>query len=65
MYVCICQGITQKEIQEAVEDGFTLSDVYKKMGVGSECGSCSKYAKKLVKQTEYEMRQLEQLAYAV
>ena len=65
MYVCICQGVTQRDIQNAVEDGLTFSDIHKKMGVGSDCGSCNKYAKQLVKQTQQEMRMLEQLAYAV
>ena len=65
MYVCICQGITQKDIQRAVEEGATFSDLRKEMGVAAECGSCGQYAKKLVKQTQQELRMLDRLAYAV
>lgn len=65
MYVCICKGITQKDIQNAVEEGFSLSDMRKKMGLASECGSCCQYAKQLVKQTKAELNSLEELAYAV
>lgn len=65
MYVCICQGITQREIQSAVENGASFADLRKEMGIASECGSCGQYAKKLVKQTQKEMKMLEELAYAV
>jgi len=65
MYVCLCKGITQKDIQDAVENGASLSDIRKNMGVASECGSCAQYTKQLVKQTQQEMRTLDELAYAV
>ncbi|WP_438463829.1 (2Fe-2S)-binding protein [Marinomonas sp. PE14-40] len=65
MYVCICKGITQKEIQSAVEAGASLRDIRKSMGVASECGSCGQCAKRLVKQTQDEMRMMDSLSYAV
>lgn len=65
MYVCICQGITQKDIQNAVENGANFSQIRKEMGVASSCGSCSQYAKQFIKQTQQELKALEQLAYAI
>jgi len=65
MYVCICKGITQREIQSAVEAGASLRDIRKTMGVASECGSCGQCAKRLVKQTQANMSMMDSLSYAI
>jgi bacterioferritin-associated ferredoxin len=42
MYVCICKGITEKQIQEAISSRKTKNpkEVLKALGVGSDCGTC-------------------------
>lgn len=42
MYVCICKGITEKQIQEAVTSRSTNNpkEILKALGVGSDCGTC-------------------------
>lgn len=42
MYVCICKGITEKQIQEAVNARRTNhpKEILKALGVGSDCGTC-------------------------
>ena len=42
MYVCICKGITQKQLQEAVNTrkGQSVKDVLRSLGIGSDCGTC-------------------------
>lgn len=42
MYVCICKGITQKQLEDAVSarKGQSSKDVMKALGVGSDCGTC-------------------------
>ena len=65
MYVCICKGITQKDIQNAVEEGASLRDIRKTMGVATECGSCGQCAKRVVKETQADMRMMDNLAYAI
>lgn len=42
MYVCICKGITDKQIQEAVTSRNTHNpkEILKALGVGSDCGTC-------------------------
>jgi bacterioferritin-associated ferredoxin len=62
MYVCICKGITEKQIQEAVNSRHSnnAKDVLKSLGVGSDCGTCVEDAvKTLIEQTArtpYEMK---------
>lgn len=42
MYVCICKGITQKQLEEAVSarKGQSAKDVLRALGIGSDCGTC-------------------------
>jgi bacterioferritin-associated ferredoxin len=52
MLVCICKGITDKDIENAVHEGATgFGDVHAALGIGSSCGQCATYAKNLVKET--------------
>lgn len=40
MYICICKAITDKQVQEAAKTCSTMAEVYKRLGLGSECGAC-------------------------
>ena len=56
MYVCICKGITEKQIQEAVTSRSSNNpkDILKSLGVGSDCGTCVEDAvKTLLDQTTH------------
>ncbi|MCL7715376.1 (2Fe-2S)-binding protein [Stenotrophomonas mori] len=41
MYVCICNGVTDHQIREAIENGCSsVSELTMRTGCGSTCGSC-------------------------
>ncbi|WP_154222618.1 (2Fe-2S)-binding protein [Marinicella rhabdoformis] len=41
MYVCICHGVTEKQIQKAAKNGVTsLTQLQAETGCGTGCGSC-------------------------
>ncbi|MEJ2604060.1 MAG: (2Fe-2S)-binding protein, partial [Gammaproteobacteria bacterium] len=41
MYVCVCQAITDRQIEKAVKSGAqSFYDLKDQLGVGSCCGSC-------------------------
>ena len=41
MYVCICHGVTDREIRRAAEEGCRdVHEVTMRSGCGSSCGSC-------------------------
>lgn len=45
MYVCICNGITERQIQRAIAEGMdTLPALQEHLGVASQCGGCSEHA---------------------
>ncbi len=49
MYVCLCKGVTDSQIRNAVDGGATnLRQVRKQLGVASQCGKCACLAKEIV-----------------
>jgi bacterioferritin-associated ferredoxin len=52
MYVCLCQGVTDGQIREAIYDGCcSYRDVRETLGVASQCGKCACLAKQVVRDT--------------
>ena len=53
MYVCICHGITDKAIKQAVlEDGVgNMRQLKQKLGAGTQCGKCVHMAKTIIDNT--------------
>lgn len=53
MFVCMCYGITDKQIEHAVrENGVgNMRDLKKSLGVGSQCGSCVQMAQNIIDTT--------------
>lgn len=49
MYVCLCHAITDTQIKQAVDQGDTsLADLKKRLGVGSQCGKCTRMASEII-----------------
>lgn len=49
MYVCICNGITDKQIRAAAAGGAnTLQALRDELGVASQCGGCTDHALSLL-----------------
>ena len=41
MFICVCNAITERQVQEAVSSGAaSLSDLESQLGVGGCCGCC-------------------------
>ncbi len=46
MYVCVCNAVTEKQIQKAMDDGVrTLRELRQLLGVTAECGRCARSAR--------------------
>lgn len=49
MYVCLCRGITDRQIKAAIDDGAKhLGHLRKQLGVATQCGKCACTAKELL-----------------
>ncbi|MBE9202829.1 bacterioferritin-associated ferredoxin [Synechocystis salina LEGE 06099] len=45
MYICVCRGISDKQIEAAAQQGITsLEELSESMGVGADCGVCQGHA---------------------
>ena len=52
MYVCLCTGVTDGKIREAIYEGCcSYKEVREATGVASQCGKCACLAKQVVRET--------------
>jgi bacterioferritin-associated ferredoxin len=46
VYVCLCNGITERDIRNCVQQGACcMSDLRRELGVANQCGCCEEYAR--------------------
>ncbi len=68
MYVCVCKGITDHQIKDAVYAGATtVGKLRKALGVASQCGKCTCLTRELIDETlqNNQYADAEPLYYAV
>ncbi|WP_395345382.1 (2Fe-2S)-binding protein [Ningiella sp. W23] len=53
MFVCMCYGITDKQIENAVREDSVgnIRELKKHLGVGSQCGTCVDMAVSIIDRT--------------
>lgn len=52
MYVCLCKGITDRQIQDEICKGAcTMRELYKRLGIASTCGKCGEQTRQLLIQS--------------
>jgi len=52
MYVCVCKGVTDGQIREAVREGAcTLRALGARLGVATCCGRCAPYTRFVLNET--------------
>ncbi|MCX2977730.1 bacterioferritin-associated ferredoxin [Candidatus Marimicrobium litorale] len=66
MYVCLCKGITDTQIREAVQQGaHSLKDVRNTLGVASQCGKCGVLTREILRETVLDNSNEQELFYAL
>ncbi|WP_100639159.1 bacterioferritin-associated ferredoxin [Marinobacter salexigens] len=52
MYVCLCHGVTDRDIREAAENGVSsMRQLGKELGVGTQCGRCASMARGILRES--------------
>ncbi|HDZ37581.1 MAG TPA: bacterioferritin-associated ferredoxin [Marinobacter sp.] len=52
MYVCLCHGVTDRDIREAAENGVSsMRQLGKELGVGTQCGRCACTARNILRES--------------
>lgn len=60
MIVCICNQVTERDIQHAAADGCSsLRELKKTTGLGSQCGTCCQDGKEVLKCCMADMKALD------
>lgn len=58
MYVCICKGVTDHQIKDAVYHGArSVGHLRKALGVASQCGKCRCLAQEIISETQCEPKE--------
>lgn len=53
MFVCVCRGVTDSQIREAVYNGASsLEDVRRELGVAGNCGRCAQCACEVIARSQ-------------
>jgi bacterioferritin-associated ferredoxin len=51
MYICTCNGVTERDIRRCVEAGArTLSDLQRELGIAAGCGQCAREARRTLRE---------------
>ncbi|MCP5244702.1 MAG: (2Fe-2S)-binding protein [Burkholderiales bacterium] len=59
MYICICKGVTDSAIREAVNNGAErMRDLKSCLGVTEQCGICACHTKAVLDQARMQKTQL-------
>lgn len=59
MYVCICHGVSDKQIIESVDNGnTTVKGVAKDLKVATQCGKCANCTKQIIENRLIEIADL-------
>lgn len=52
MYVCLCKGVTDKQIRSAINEGAcSMRDLRETLDVATQCGKCGKDCKSLLSES--------------
>ena len=66
MYVCLCNGITDTQIRAAIQEGASsFKDVRKSLGVASQCGKCGILTREILRETQRDDSNDQDLFYAI
>ncbi|AXK72696.1 bacterioferritin [Lysobacter sp. TY2-98] len=57
MYVCICNGVTDRDIRQAAESGCRgMTELTMRTGAGASCGSCIEMATSILDETAAQLQ---------
>jgi bacterioferritin-associated ferredoxin len=53
MYICVCNGITDRDIRSCVQQGACcMADLKRELGIATQCGRCEAHARELLRDAE-------------
>ena len=59
MIVCICRGASESDVKRAIDNGAQSIPDLQRCGIGTECGSCHNFLRKMLAQAAAETQACE------
>lgn len=60
MYVCVCRGVTESALREAIYQGADrMRDLKACLGITEQCGLCASHAKQILDETLSQKSQVQ------
>lgn len=54
MILCLCNGVSDKEIISKAKEGKSIKEIQKETSVGTDCGACLMECKRIHKENKKE-----------
>jgi bacterioferritin-associated ferredoxin len=51
MYVCLCNGLTDRDVRNCAAGGCSVAMVYRSLGCEPQCGKCVPYVRQMLRET--------------
>ena len=52
MYICLCNGLTDRDVKAAVSSGARrIANVYEMLGAAPQCAKCSLHIRDIIRET--------------
>lgn len=48
MYVCLCNGFTDRQVRTVAEKKSTVSTIYRRLGCRPQCGKCVPFVREML-----------------
>ena len=55
MYICLCNGLTDRDIRARCEGGYSVAMVYRSLGCEPQCGKCVPYVRQMLREQVSEI----------
>jgi bacterioferritin-associated ferredoxin len=50
MYICLCNGLTDRDVRANCESGCSVAMVYRSLGCEPQCGKCVPFVRQMLRQ---------------
>ena len=51
MYICLCNGLTDRDVRASCEGECSVSMVYRSLGCAPQCGKCVPFVRQMLRQS--------------
>ena len=51
MYICLCNGLTDRDVRANCEGGCSVAMVYRALGCEPQCGKCVPFVRQMLRES--------------